>query len=265
MAIDRQGILNQKKKQVQDYLTNYPSTVTNQFQDVQNILNRPQDDLMESYKQRLSQYGNEYNINPRRVDVLANSLLAPKLQQQNAQSKQALDQAKYQSIRANYNRVYNYAVDNLMQQGADLETAEAQARQVADTWQQQQFQAGQAQTKREQYMKKSDIANQYENSATMLGNQAQDSALQDQIQQVFMRQLLGLGGNLGAGYVTGAFKGEQGKSTTPNVTQDFGFNLSKQYPYNVDAYKSFRGTGNTVKGYNIVPENTVYDKFYSYR
>jgi len=58
MAIDRQGILNQKKKQVQDYLTNYPSTVTNQFQDVQNILNRPQDDLMESYKQRLSQYGN---------------------------------------------------------------------------------------------------------------------------------------------------------------------------------------------------------------
>lgn len=205
MPIDRKAIEQQRKKELQDYLSNYPSGVASEFQGVQNILNRPQDDLLSEYKKKISQYGGEYNINPRRVDVLSQSLMNPRLQRQKAESQQAIDRAKYASIQGNYNRVYNYAVDNLMNQGLSLAEAEARARQVADDWRTQQFQAEQAQTGREQRTKKADIADRYGNLLTSAESQAQSSMLSDQIQQAFYRQLLGLGGTLGTGYALGAF------------------------------------------------------------
>lgn len=217
MAIDRQAIVNRQKKEIQDYLSAYPSNAYNLYGDASNIINRNQDDLLSAYKAKIGQYGNEYNINPRRVDVLAQSQFAPKLEQQRAQSRQNVEQAKYQAIRENYNRVYNYAVDNLLQQGIDLQTAEQQARSVADNWQEQQFQAEQAQTKREQYTKKSDIANRYQQSQTMLENQFDQDALQNQIQQAFQRQLFGLAGTAGVGYFTGAF-GERYKPANSGTT-----------------------------------------------
>lgn len=205
MPIDRKSIEQQRKKELQDYLSSYPSGVSNEFQSVQNILNRPQDDLLGEYKNKISQYGGQYSFDPRRADILSQSLMAPKLAQQKAQSTQTLDRAKYAAVQGNYNRIYNYAVDNLLNQGLSVAEAEARARQVADDWRTQQFQSEQAQTAREQQTKKSDIANQYQNSATMLQNQTQNSMLSDEIQQAFYRQMLGLGGTIGTGYALGAF------------------------------------------------------------
>jgi hypothetical protein len=205
MPIDYQSIYDQKKKGVTDYLATQPDTISSAYNPIYGILNRSQNDLISGYKDTLGGYANEYNMNPNRVNDYVSAYLKPKMARSAVENKQTIDQAKFNAINQNYNLVFNHAMDQLQNSGVDAATAQQQARQIADQWLEEQFQAGQMETARTKRSKMSDIAAQYENTASILGTKTQNKMDSDAIQQAMYRSLIGLGGTAATGYALGAF------------------------------------------------------------
>jgi hypothetical protein len=197
MPIDLVGNLALKKKAVEDYLKsptgvdvgalNYPSYR-------EETLGKPFQDMVASYNQGGFINRRGVNTNP------ANRYKA----QLASEQQSAIDVQNMKLKRDRMTALYNYAMDQYLNSGMDLETAKQYAQQFATDITQQEFEAGQSAEKRDTAQKKVDIAQQYGN---VMSGMSVDQG--DPYAQAMYRTLFGLLGTGIAGATTGAFKRQQ--------------------------------------------------------
>ena len=231
MAIDYAAIVAQKKKSIQDYLSNQNTD----YSQAQDVLNRPSDE--QSYKDILKNYSGSYNLDPRKIDALTQKYARPTLKSGKYKTQQKVDQAKYNSMLGNVQNRFAFPTSELAASNEALMNANERATISAADQRSQEFTAKQDEANRKVTQQKSDIANQYGNTMALMGYQAQDKAYSDQLIQSMLRSIFGLGGVIGTGVALGSFKNQQQPLSyaSSSSNQNVGSNYNPYNLYGQDA------------------------------
>lgn len=201
MPIDLVAKKLQAQKAVEDYLkspTNVNTGFLNYANTNENALGQGFQDMVAKYNQ--GGVTNRYGVSTNPADRYKSQLATE--QQGN------IDIQNMKNRRDRMTAIYNYAIDQYMNAGMDLETAQNYARQFAMDKSEQEFQANQAASDREYKLKKQNIAKEYGN---VMNSMSVDNG--DPYAQALYRSIFGLLGTGLAGYTTGAFKSNQQPKT----------------------------------------------------
>ena len=228
MPIDLVAKKLSAQKAVEDYLKmptgvdvgalNYPASN-------ESVLGKPFQDMVAQYNQGGITNKAGVSTNP------ANRYKA----QLESEQQTTIDQKNQANKRARMTALYNYAMDQYVNSGMDLETAKQYAQQFAMDRTEQEFQAKEAASDREYKQKKQGIAQEYGN---IMSGMSVDQG--DPYAQAMYRSIFGLLGTGIAGYTSGAFKKTTKTDvTTPKLAMD---GVDNYGGYDTDPYSKFNNS-----------------------